>query len=172
MCDAEALIIQLVLSGHLKEIFHSTAYAINVYLQLGPQAVRLTRLARVAVETGSGPKIECAFIQRTPGKSKAAPKKQATKSSGGGRKGKSKATISDEDEDQEAQDLSEKIRQEVVSADSEDLEDADGEGWSYSMMPRRKNGQGTKPSVSSSSRKRRKIISDDDSDDDVIVLSD
>ncbi|CEL62698.1 hypothetical protein RSOLAG1IB_05054 [Rhizoctonia solani AG-1 IB] len=170
--DAEALIIQLVLSGHLKEIFHSTAYAINVYLQLGPQAVRLTRLARVAVETGSGPKIECAFIQRTPGKSKAAPKKQATKSSGGGRKGKSKATISDEDEDQEAQDLSEKIRQEVVSADSEDLEDADQEGWSYSMMPRRKNGQGTKPSVSSSSRKRRKIISDDDSDDDVIVLSD
>ncbi|ELU38197.1 ATP-dependent DNA helicase [Rhizoctonia solani AG-1 IA] len=171
--DAEALIIQLVLSGHLKEIFHSTAYAINVYLQLGPQAVRLTRLDRESVEAGSGPKIECTFIQRTSGRSKAAPKKQAGKSNVGGRKGKSKATISDEDdgEDEQVEDLTEQIRQDVASADSDDLEDADEEGWSYSMMPRRKNGQGTGPSVSNSARKRRKIVSDEDSDDDVIILS-
>ncbi|QRW20084.1 ATP-dependent DNA helicase [Rhizoctonia solani] len=171
--DAEALIIQLVLSGHLKEIFHSTAYAINVYLQLGPQAVRLTRLDRESVEAGSGPKIECTFIQRTSGRSKAAPKKQAAKSNVGGRKGKSKATISDEDdgEDEQVEDLTEQIRQDVASADSDDLEDADEEGWSYSMMPRRKNGQGTGPSVSNSARKRRKIVSDEDSDDDVIILS-
>ncbi|CAE6448446.1 unnamed protein product [Rhizoctonia solani] len=167
--DAETLIIQLVLSGHLKENFHSTAYAINVYLQLGSQAVRLTRLGREAVEAGSGPKIECVFIQRTSGKSKAAPKKQAAKSSNVSRKGKSKAVISDEDE--EVEELTEQIQQEPASADSEDLEDADEEGWSYSMMPRRKSGQGNKPSVSNSARKRRKIISDDDSDDDVIILS-
>ncbi|KAJ1299658.1 hypothetical protein OPQ81_009110 [Rhizoctonia solani] len=166
--DAETLIIQLVLSGHLKEIFHSTAYAINVYLQLGPQAVRLTRLGREAVEAGSRPKIECTFIQRTSGKSKAAPKKQTTKSNGG-RKGKSKAVVSDEDEDVE--DLTEKIQQEIGSADSEELEDADEEGWSYSMMPRRKGGQTTQPLASGSARKRRKIISDDESDDDVIILS-
>ncbi|CAE6430368.1 unnamed protein product [Rhizoctonia solani] len=165
--DTETLIIQLVLSGHLKEIFHSTAYAINVYLQLGPQAVRLTRLSREAVEAGAGPKVECAFIQRTSGKSKTAAKKPTAKANGG-RKGKSKATVS---EDEDVEDLTEQIQQEVGSADSEDLEDADEEGWSYSMMPRRKNGQGTKPTASGSARKRRKIISDDESDDDVIVLS-
>ncbi|CAE6507720.1 unnamed protein product [Rhizoctonia solani] len=172
--DAETLIIQLVLSGHLKEIFHSTAYAINVYLQLGPQAARLTRLSREGVQAGSGPKIECAFIQRAATKSKAAPKKQAPKASGG-RKGKSKAVVSDEaeDEDEDVEDLTEQIQQEVVSIDSEDLEDADEDGWSYSIMPRRKNGQGAKPSTSGSARKRRKIISDDEDefDDDVIVLS-
>ncbi|CAE6431582.1 unnamed protein product [Rhizoctonia solani] len=166
--DAETLIIQLVLSGHLKEIFHSTAYAINVYLQPGPQAVRLTRLLREVVEAGAGPKVECAFIQRTSVKSKAAPKKQAGKSNGG-RKGKSKVVASDEDEDVE--DLTEQIQQEVASIDSEDLEDADEEGWSYSMMVRRRAAQETKPSTSSSARKRRKIVSEDESDDDVIILS-
>ncbi|CAE7231975.1 unnamed protein product [Rhizoctonia solani] len=162
--DAETLIIQLVLSGHLKEIFHSTAYAINVYLQLGPQAVRLTRLSREAIVAGSGPKIECAFIQRTSGKSKAAPKKPKPKASG--KKGKSAAIDSDEDD---AEDLTEQIQKEAGSVDS-DLEDADEEGWSYSMMPQRKSGQGTQPSGSGPARKRRKIMSEDE-DSDVIVLS-
>ncbi|CAE6407088.1 unnamed protein product [Rhizoctonia solani] len=163
--DAETLIIQLVLSSHLKETFHSTAYTINVYLQPGPQAVRLTRLSREAIEAGAGPKIECAFIQRV-AKSKPAPKKSTTKT--GGKKGKSKAVVSDEDEDVE--DLTEQIQNQVGSADSDDLDDADEDGWSYSMTSRRKSAQGAS---SGSARKRRKIVSEDENeyDDDVIVLS-
>jgi ATP-dependent DNA helicase Q1 len=63
--DADTLIIQLLLSHHLKEYFHSTAYSINVYLLSGPQAMCLTRLSREAVEGGSGQRIECTFLKKT-----------------------------------------------------------------------------------------------------------
>ncbi|EUC63284.1 hypothetical protein RSOL_488390, partial [Rhizoctonia solani AG-3 Rhs1AP] len=78
------------------------------------------------------------------------------------------AVVSDEDEDVE--DLTEQIQNQVGSADSDDLDDADEDGWSYSMMSRRKSAQGAS---SGSARKRRKIVSEDENeyDDDVIVLS-
>ncbi|KAF8588200.1 ATP-dependent DNA helicase [Ramaria rubella] len=63
--DAETLLIQLLLSHHLKEDFHSTAYSINVYVISGPQAMRLTRLSREAVEGGAGQRIECSFLKKT-----------------------------------------------------------------------------------------------------------
>lgn len=62
--------IHLLLSGYLKEDFHSTAYAINVYLLSGPQAMRLTRLSREAIEAGTGHIIECAFLKKPTRKSK------------------------------------------------------------------------------------------------------
>jgi ATP-dependent DNA helicase Q1 len=174
------LIIQLVLSGHLKEIFHSTAYSINVYLQLGPQAVRLTRLGRDAIMGGSGPRIECAFLQRSAGGRAKAGENKARKpaSKQGGKKGKSKALPSDEDDD--AEDLAVQIEEELGSADSDELEDADEDGWSYSLMPRRKGSSTTKgpPSQSRAApagvvRKRRRVVDRDESEDDgdVIVLS-
>lgn len=58
-----------MLSHHLKEDFHSTAYSINVYVLTGPQAMRLTRLSREAVEGGAGQRIECAFLKKTARKS-------------------------------------------------------------------------------------------------------
>jgi ATP-dependent DNA helicase Q1 len=55
----------LLLSHHLKEDYHSTAYSINVYLISGPQAIRLTRLSREAIEGGAGQRIECTFLRKT-----------------------------------------------------------------------------------------------------------
>lgn len=59
------MLIQLLLSHHLKEEYHSTAYAINVYVLSGPQAIRLTRLSREAIEGGSGSRLECSFLKKT-----------------------------------------------------------------------------------------------------------
>ncbi|KZO97674.1 ATP-dependent DNA helicase [Calocera viscosa TUFC12733] len=60
--DVETLTIQLILDHYLKEDFHQTAYAINVYLSPGSQAPRLTRLSKTAVAAGSGPRLECTFM--------------------------------------------------------------------------------------------------------------
>ncbi|KZT54726.1 ATP-dependent DNA helicase [Calocera cornea HHB12733] len=60
--DVETLTIQLILDHYLKEDFHQTAYAINVYLSPGSQAPRLTRLSKSAVASGSGPRLECTFM--------------------------------------------------------------------------------------------------------------
>ncbi|KAF8600248.1 ATP-dependent DNA helicase [Ceratobasidium sp. AG-I] len=180
--DAETLIIQLVLSGHLKEVFHSTAYAINVYLQPGPQAARLTRLSKDAVEAGAAPKVECTFPQR-----KSAARAKTSETKGAKRttkKGKSKATIP-EDEDEDVEDFRAQIEEEVGGMASDDSEDVEGDenGWSYSIRGKRKSDVGTaavaggsskpKRAASGSARKRRKIISEDEDDDgDVVVLSD
>lgn len=52
--DTETLIIQLVLSNHLQEDYHSTAYSINVYAVPGTQCIRLTRLTQEAARSGVG----------------------------------------------------------------------------------------------------------------------
>ncbi|KIJ27343.1 hypothetical protein M422DRAFT_37824 [Sphaerobolus stellatus SS14] len=62
--DAETLLIQLLLSHHFKEDFHSTSYSINVYLLSGPQAMRLTRLSREEIDGGQGQRIECTFLKK------------------------------------------------------------------------------------------------------------
>lgn len=73
--EAETLLIHLLLSHYLKEDFHSTAYSINVYLVSGPQAMRLTRLTREAIQSGTGQKIEYTFLTK--------PAKRGTASSKG-----------------------------------------------------------------------------------------
>ncbi|KAG8777037.1 hypothetical protein FRC12_000578, partial [Ceratobasidium sp. 428] len=176
--DAETLIIQLVLSGHLKEIFHSTAYSINVYLQPGPQAIRLTRLDRDAVEAGGAPKIECTFLQRkSSGRAKAAGKGQ-TQANKSKSKGKSKATTPEED----AEDFTPQMDEEIADTDTDQPEEPTS-GRSYQVNGEKSSATpGALPQalISKSQhaapkiRKRRKMIIDDDEDDsedDVIVLS-
>ncbi|KAG9032506.1 hypothetical protein FRB95_001413 [Tulasnella sp. JGI-2019a] len=70
--DVEMLIIQLILSNHLKEDYHSTAYSINVYVQAGPQSLRITRMSYDSVKAGTGERITLAIATKT---------KRATKSS-------------------------------------------------------------------------------------------
>ncbi|KAB5593590.1 hypothetical protein CTheo_2979 [Ceratobasidium theobromae] len=139
----------------------------------GPKAVRLTRHDRDAIVAGLGPRIECTFLRRaTGGRAKRLKPKPQKQTKRGDKKGKARA----DDDDDEAEDLTAQIEQEVADVDSDELEDADEDGWSYSLMSRRKDGgstsrlqgQGT-PGVA---RKRRRIIDLDESeDDDVIVLS-
>ncbi|EJD05581.1 ATP-dependent DNA helicase [Fomitiporia mediterranea MF3/22] len=62
--DTEFLILHLLLSGHLKESFHSTAYSINVYVTSGPGALRLARYSKEDVESGRGQRIEVAFLKK------------------------------------------------------------------------------------------------------------
>ncbi|QRW06394.1 ATP-dependent DNA helicase [Ceratobasidium sp. AG-Ba] len=177
--DAETLIIQLVLSGHLKEIFHSTAYSINVYLQPGPQAIRLTRLDRGVIEAGGAPKIECAFIQRkTSGRTKAASADKGRKPTNRGKgKGKAKAATPDDD----GEDFTAELNEHVAGTDSEES-GVEPDGWSDRMggkrktspVPRSKSASRPQSRPGSGARKRRKMIIDDDDDeddDDVMVLS-
>lgn len=68
--ETETLLVHLLLTEHLKETFHSTAYSINVYLSLGPNAIRVTRYSRDAIEAGNGPRIEVDFLKKDKGPSK------------------------------------------------------------------------------------------------------
>ncbi|KAF8459232.1 P-loop containing nucleoside triphosphate hydrolase protein [Gautieria morchelliformis] len=74
--DGETLLVQLILSHHLKEDFHSTSYSINVYVISGPQAMRLTRLSREAVESGAGQRITCTFLKKAGRKAAAKTKRK------------------------------------------------------------------------------------------------
>ncbi|KAL5514242.1 hypothetical protein ACEPAG_2330 [Sanghuangporus baumii] len=62
--ETEILIVQLFLSGHLGESFHSTAYSINVYVTPGPGALRITRYTREDVESGRGQRIHVTFLRK------------------------------------------------------------------------------------------------------------
>ncbi|KAG8886455.1 hypothetical protein FRB98_001274 [Tulasnella sp. 332] len=73
--DVETLIIQLILSKHLKEDYHSTAYAINVYVSVGPQSLRITHMSHDAVQAGTGERITLALAPKT----KRAPKASTSK---------------------------------------------------------------------------------------------
>lgn len=105
--DVEALIIHLILSKYLKEDFHSTAYAINVYVVPGPYALRLTRLPRVKIEAGEGSRLSYTFPL---------PVKAKRKSAGTGvsaSKRKAKASNGDDESGEEISGLDD-------AADSED----------------------------------------------------
>jgi len=56
--------VHLLLTDYLKESFHSTAYSINVYVQSGPNALRLSRFRREQVEAGQGPRISQTFAKK------------------------------------------------------------------------------------------------------------
>ncbi|KAL5498565.1 hypothetical protein ACEPAH_1919 [Sanghuangporus vaninii] len=62
--ETEILIVQLFLSGHLGESFHSTAYSINVYVTPGLGALRITRYSREDVESGRGQRIQVTFLRK------------------------------------------------------------------------------------------------------------
>jgi hypothetical protein len=178
------LIIQLVLSEHLKEIFHSTAYAINVYLQPGPQAVRLTRLSRDAVDAGAAAKIECVFLQRKANGRTRGADKEPSKTGRNRAKGKAKAATPEEEE--EVEDFTTQMNEEANGIGSDESE-READGWSYRMSGKWKTGTApeapppTLPTTNGrpqraaamGARKRRKLIidEDDEDDDDVIVLS-
>lgn len=55
------MIIHLLLLKYLKEDFRSTPYAVNVYITLGPQAIRLTRLTQLQIEAGEGSRMLVTF---------------------------------------------------------------------------------------------------------------
>lgn len=65
--------MNLLLSEHLKESFHTTAYAINVYVLPGVNAVRLARYPREDIEAEKGTRILASFARKEP-------KKQSRKS--------------------------------------------------------------------------------------------
>lgn len=56
--------MHLLLTEYLKESFHSTAYSINVYVQSGPNALRLSRFRQEQVEAGQGPRISLTFVKK------------------------------------------------------------------------------------------------------------
>lgn len=60
--------IHLLLSHYLKESFHTTAYAINVYVIPGHEAFRLTRCSREDIESGKGPRVSVTFLKKPPKK--------------------------------------------------------------------------------------------------------
>ncbi|KAE8269830.1 hypothetical protein A4X09_0g2514 [Tilletia walkeri] len=49
--DCEKLVVGLLVKGFLQDDYHYTAYAVNVYVQPGPQAIRLTRLTKAQAQT-------------------------------------------------------------------------------------------------------------------------
>lgn len=51
----------MMLDGYLEEVFSQTAYAINVYIKPGANAIRLTRLSRDDIENVRGPRLLCTF---------------------------------------------------------------------------------------------------------------
>ncbi len=53
-----------MLSHKFKESFNSTAYAINVYVQPGKNALRLTRLSYEDIQRGNGIRISLAFATK------------------------------------------------------------------------------------------------------------
>ena len=84
----------MYLSGHLGESFHSTAYAINVYVTPGPGALRLTRYSREDIEAGKGPRIHVTFLKKGKEAAKKSDRgaktgdKEASRAYSGGAKGK------------------------------------------------------------------------------------
>ncbi|KLO09213.1 ATP-dependent DNA helicase [Schizopora paradoxa] len=62
--ETETLLVHLLLADYLKESFSSTAYTINVYVQPGPNALRLSRFRREQVEAGQGPRISVTFLKK------------------------------------------------------------------------------------------------------------
>lgn len=53
-----------MLTGYLKESYHSTAYAINVYILPGQNAIRLSRYPQEDVEQGRSPQIKLSFARK------------------------------------------------------------------------------------------------------------
>lgn len=113
----------MLLSGYLKEDFHSTAYAINVYLLSGPQAMRLTRLSREAIEAGTGHRIECVFLKKPTRKTTRQKSKELhTKSSKIGGNSKSRVRTGENPPNEES-----RKRRRAAGSSDEELSDKEAE---------------------------------------------
>jgi ATP-dependent DNA helicase Q1 len=80
--DTETLLIHLLTSQFLAEIFKPSQYATNVYIILGPAAPQLARLSREQVERGNGPRVMCSFRRKpkkTRSRAKAAHRERGSK---------------------------------------------------------------------------------------------
>ncbi|CCL98046.1 uncharacterized protein FIBRA_00040 [Fibroporia radiculosa] len=63
--DVEALCVDMLINGYLKEEYHSQSYGINVYVVAGAKAVRLSRFSREDIEQGKGPEMEYCFLKKS-----------------------------------------------------------------------------------------------------------
>ncbi|KAH7925066.1 ATP-dependent DNA helicase [Leucogyrophana mollusca] len=191
--DAESLIVQMLITGYLKEAFASTAYTVNVYVVSGEKAFRLSRFSRDDIVDGKGPRIECSF-RRQARKGKAAVKKRVARQSPGdlnsgedddviqppkrARKtitqGEGKKPVVGRSGDPEVEEIAEpeedftnEIRM-IDAQESEPDEDEDDDPWAYSF--RAHNRPAKKRRVSNVGRNRGPTSSKT-VEDDVISLS-
>jgi len=86
--------VELLLSGYLQESYSANAYAVNVYVIPGPQAIRLTRISREDLEKNGGPRVECSF-RKVARKGKTMDKRTSNKSSKEDLDRRSPTTMSD-----------------------------------------------------------------------------
>jgi ATP-dependent DNA helicase Q1 len=81
--DTETLLIHLLTSQYLTEVFKpSQYYGTNVYIILGSAAPQLAQLSREQVERGNGPRVMCSFrrkTKKTRSRAKAAHRERGTK---------------------------------------------------------------------------------------------
>lgn len=153
--DTETLCVHLIISRYLQEDFHQTAYSVNVYVVVGPNAARLTRLSRSDIEQGKGPAMEYCFLNKSKrasaaersAKNKLIGNSQAgdTSTSGSKRKKQTAPEPSEDidafldNADDEIQDNSGFIDDDEFDAPEDDDEPVD---WEYSMReeapPRKK----------------------------------
>jgi ATP-dependent DNA helicase Q1 len=54
-------VVQLILLDYLTEKFITTSFTVNVYVQPGPNAIRLSRFSRENLDKGIAPTIRCCF---------------------------------------------------------------------------------------------------------------
>ncbi|KAJ3831488.1 P-loop containing nucleoside triphosphate hydrolase protein, partial [Lentinula raphanica] len=67
--DIETLVVDLLLQGYFKELYHSTPYSTVVYLQLGKRAPRLLRVTSMEDLEAETPRLSCSFrIVKRPAK--------------------------------------------------------------------------------------------------------
>jgi ATP-dependent DNA helicase Q1 len=58
-------VVQLILLDYLTEKFITTSFTVNVYVQPGPNAIRLSRFSRENLDKGTAPTIRCSFRKAT-----------------------------------------------------------------------------------------------------------
>ncbi|KAI0784090.1 P-loop containing nucleoside triphosphate hydrolase protein [Abortiporus biennis] len=63
--DAEFFVMRLLADGYLKPMYHPTSHTVNVYVQPGPYAARLTRLNVKDLEKGQGPRIQMVSMKKS-----------------------------------------------------------------------------------------------------------
>lgn len=176
--EIDHLVVQLLLDKYLSERYHSTAYATVVYMQLGPLALRFTRLSLESVKTDPPVPYEFTF-QKKEKETKGKEKEKTTKSAGSkksattGEKrkkalaGKTKpakrqrveTSVNEIDEDEEDDEI-------IIVEDDDDDEEVENEGhfddddetyeagWSHTLR-------------SSKSKEKAVVVGDD-----IMVLSD
>ncbi|ORX34459.1 P-loop containing nucleoside triphosphate hydrolase protein [Kockovaella imperatae] len=128
--DVETLLVHLSTMGYVSEYFAGTAYSVNVYVQPGPRAIRLTRLSAEDVEAGLAAEIECTFLNL---KARVVKRKATSKKEGK----KTLVDISDNDDKNEnvpqdedgGQGLNDSNVIDDLDEVFDDDDDWDNEGW-------------------------------------------